>query len=100
MRSATRLVKAIHSPSGDQRAPEGPFSSRVIWLTAPSASIQRTKSWDPPDSPRAVKRMRLPSGDQAAPLPSIRFRLREPSAFMIHSDDSRWSACLSIQPRV
>ena len=99
-RSDTLLVNAIHSPSGDQIGLEGPRSSRVTGVTAPSASIQRTKIWLPRGSPGATKRMRVPSGDQRAPLPSSRWRGREPSAFIIHSDDSRRSLILSTHPRV
>jgi hypothetical protein len=44
--------------------------------------------------------MRSPAGDQRALLPRARKRLLLPSAFMIHSDDSRLSLTLSIHPRV
>jgi hypothetical protein len=44
--------------------------------------------------------MRSPPGDQRAPEPLTRNRLRLPSAFMIHSADSRLSFILSTQPRV
>ena len=81
--SSTSIVNAMCAPSGDQRRLPGECSSRVIWVVAPSASIQRTKICEPSGSPDAVKAMRVPSGDQIAPDPSISSRLRVPSAFMM-----------------
>ncbi len=93
-------MNAIQFPSGDQRAFEGSFASRVTWDTAPSASIHRTKICDPEGSPSRVNRMRVPSGDHRAPLPSTSSRFRDPSAFMIQSAEARRSLTLSTHPRV
>jgi len=96
----TSIRKAIHFPSGDQAMSEGDSSSRVICVTAPSASIQRTKICVPRGSPRARKAMRVPSGDQRGEEPSIRCRARLPSAFMIQSDEAHRSLILSTHRRV
>ena len=81
----TTARKASEPLSGAHRICDGGFSSRVIRLSAPSASIQRTKICGPPGSADRVKAMRVPSGDQRAPAPSVRNRFREPSAPMTHS---------------
>jgi hypothetical protein len=94
------MVKAIWVPSGDQRRLEGPRSTRVICVVAPSASIQRTKIWEPDGWPGAVNAMRVPSGDQTGEDPSRRYRIRDPSAFMIQMPEYRRSFTLSTPPRV
>ena len=81
----TTARNASEPLSGAHRICDGGFSSRVIWLSAPSASIQRTNTCDPRGSPDLVKAMRVPSGDQRGPAPSARKRLREPSAPMTQS---------------
>ena len=48
------MVKAICVPSGDHSTLPGPFSRWVIWVDAPSSSIQRTKISVPSDSVPAV----------------------------------------------
>src|SRR5690606_30908820 len=98
--AGTSIVNAIHFPSGDHAMSDGDSSSRVICVTAPSASIHRTKICDPRGSPRAMNAIRVPSGDHRAEEPSISFLCLEPSAFMIQSDDSQRSLTLSTHPRV
>ena len=87
-------------PSGDQRTPLGEFSTRVICVVLPSASIHRTKIWLPSVSPSSINAMRVPSGDQIGEDPSTKNRLLDPSAFMIQMDDRRRSFILSTQLRV
>src|SRR6185295_10462879 len=79
--AGTRIVNAIHRPSGDQLSPRGDWVRCVI--AAESAlAIQRTKIWDLPSS-AATQASRLPSGDQAAPPsfagPVVSGRLSRPS---------------------
>ena len=81
----TTARKASEPLSGAHRICAGGFSSRVIWLSAPSASIQRTNTCDPRGSPDRVKATRVLSGDQRGPAPSVRNRCREPSAPMTQS---------------
>src|SRR6185503_7187913 len=96
----TSIVNASERPSGAQLRLPGVSVTRVTWEVAPSASIQRTKSCVPFGSPSAKYAMRLPSGDQRAFEPFARKRLREPSAFMIHSAESQRSSTLLTQRRV
>src|SRR5687767_4861554 len=93
------MVNAMDWPSGDHVIAAGAFSTRVIWVVAPSASIQRTKIWFPFGSPSRVNAIRVPSGDQRGDDPSVRNRFRLPSAFMIQSDDFHSSFTLSTQRR-
>ena len=44
---STIIVKETPEPSGDQAMFDGVFSTRVICVTAPSSSIQRTKTCRP-----------------------------------------------------
>ena len=112
-RAGTSIVKAIHFPSGDHSRFAGFSSSRVSWVTAPSASIQRVKIcalgtavgdpavvWPAAAGGACVYAMRVPSGDHFGFDPSTRKRARDPSAFTIQSDDSHLSVSLSIQRRV
>ena len=86
------MVKEIIDPSGDHMAFMGVSGTLVIGETAPSSSIQRTKSWVPSGSLVAENRMRVPSGDQRGEEPSTRNRLRVPSAFMSHRPESQRSS--------
>src|SRR5207245_5180294 len=72
--SGTSIANEIALPSGDQRASAGVSSTRVTCVTAPSASIQRTKTCVPLVSPSARYTIRVPSGDQRAPDPFTRKR--------------------------
>src|SRR4026208_1428733 len=96
----TSMVKPIHLPSGDQRGPPGVFSTRVTWLTAPSASMYFTKICDPDGSPSARKAIRVPSGDHTGFDPLARKRSLPPSELMIQSAVSNWSFILSTKRRV
>jgi len=96
----TSMPNAIDLLSGDHWIPPGPYSTWVTCVVAPSASIQRTKICAPVGSPPRTKAMRVPSGDQRASAPLVRKRLREPSAFMIHSDASHRSFTLSMERRL
>ncbi len=51
--SGASMAKLTSLPSGDQRGSAGVSSTRVIWVTAPSASIQRTNTCVPLGSPSA-----------------------------------------------
>ena len=97
---STDMVKAICVPSGDHSTLPGPFSRWVTWVSAPSASIQRTKIWVPSSSLPLVKRIRSPLGDHFGEDPSVRRRFRLPSAFMMYTSESRRSLILSTQLRV
>src|SRR5260221_4344832 len=96
-RAGTSMVNAIHLPSGDHSRLLGVSDRRVNCVTAPSASIHRTKicafsAVGPVASGAFVNAIRVPSGDHFGVAPLTRKRARVPSAFMIHSDDShRWS---------
>ncbi len=94
------MANEMTLPSGAQRGSAGVSSTRVICVTAPSASIQRTNSCVPLGSPSARKAIRVPSGDQRAFDPFTRKRWCEPSALMIHSADSHLSSSLLTQRRV
>jgi hypothetical protein len=96
----TSIAKTSHFPSGDQRRSLGASTTRVTWEVAPSASIHRTNSCVPFGSPSARYAMREPSGAQRAFDPLVRKRLREPSAFMIHSADSHLSSIRFTHVRV
>src|SRR5438046_10113106 len=72
--SRPSIANEIALPSGDQRASAGVSSTRVTCVTAPSASIQRTKTCVPLVSPSARYTIRVPSGDQRAPDPFTRKR--------------------------
>jgi hypothetical protein len=98
-RLGTNIENEIHLPSGDQSISLGDSVSRVSCVTAPSASIQRTKICVPLGSPGAVKAMRSPSGDQRGFAPFTRNRARVPSTFMIQSDVFQLSFILSTQRR-
>ena len=52
--SGTSMRNAIDLPSGDQRKLTGVSCTRVTCDVAPSASIQRTKTWLSPASSSAV----------------------------------------------
>jgi hypothetical protein len=98
-RAGTSIVNAIHLPSGDHSSPDG-FSVRCVsCVTAPSASINRTKTCAPLGSPRVTYAMRVPSGDHFASDPSRRKRFLVPSTFMIHNDVFHVSLILSIHRR-
>ena len=97
---STDMEKAIRVPSGDHSTLPGLFCRWVTCVSAPSASIQRTKIWVPSSSAPRVKRMRSPLGDHSGDEPSVKRRFRVPSAFMIHTSESRWSLILSTQLRV
>ncbi len=96
----TTIWKAMEVPLGDHAMFEGESVTRLIWLTAPSASIQRTKSWVPPDLPGARKAMRVPSGDHLGDDPSTRNRFFFPSTFIIQREDSQLSFTASTHLRV
>src|SRR5262249_3986670 len=96
----TSIAKASDLPLGDQLKLLGISLRCVTCDVAPSASIQRTKIWVPLGSPSAKNAIREPSGDQRAFEPFTRKRLREPSAFMIHSPASQRSSILFTQRRV
>ncbi len=51
--SGTSIANAIDLPSGDQCSSEGVLVTRVTWVVAPVASIQRTNTWVPLGSPSA-----------------------------------------------
>ena len=93
-------TKAMCSPFGDHLGDDGVTVTRVTWDTAPSAFIQRTKSCGLPLSSAAMNRIRSPLGDQRAFPPLMRKRFRDPSASMIHSDESQRSFILSTLRRV
>src|ERR1022692_2778241 len=96
----TSITKAMDLLSGDQDGPPGVCSTWVICVTAPSASIQRTKSCRPRGWPSRTNATRVPSDDQRGDEPSVSLRLCEPSAFMIQRSEARLSLILSTQPRV
>src|SRR5207247_7427426 len=96
----TSIVNASERPSGDQLRFEGFSLTCVTCDVAPSASIQRTKTWVPFGSPSAKYAMRVPSGDQRALEPFTKNRFFEPSAFMIHRPASQRSSILFTQRRV
>ena len=50
----TNMANPIHFPSGDHLMLRGPSVSRVTWVVAPSASIQRTKICAPLGSSAAA----------------------------------------------
>ena len=85
------MPKPIVLPSGDHSTSAGASVRRVICVVAPSASIYRTQICAPPGSPGATYAIRDPSGDHFASAPFTRKRFFVPSAFMIHTDDSRLS---------
>src|SRR5689334_6293460 len=97
--TGTNIENASHLPSGDHSSPFGDSVRRVSWVTAPSASIQRTKICVPEGSPRAVYAIRVPSGDQRGLAPFTRNRFLEPSMFMIHNAVSQLSFILSTNRR-
>jgi hypothetical protein len=94
MRNASDL------PSDDHSTSAGVSVRRVICVGAASPSMNRTQICVPLGSPFARYAIRDPSGDQTAFEPSTRWRLREPSAFMIQRDDSHRSFSLSTHRRV
>ena len=91
---STTARKAMEPLSGAQTIWDGGLSSRVTWLSAPSASIQRTKIW-----PSRRKATRVPSGDQRGLPPSVRKRFFEPSAPMSQSSVFRRSFMASTKLR-
>src|SRR5260370_1419913 len=90
--SGTNMENAIVFPSGDQCASASFSVACVTCVGGPSASIQRTKICVPLGSPSDRYRMRLLSGAQRGPEPLARNRCCDPSAFMIHSEDSHLSS--------
>ena len=96
----TSIVNASDLPSGDQLTLFGVSLTCVTCELAPSASIHRTNTCVPLGSPSATYAIREPSGDHRAFDPFTRNRLREPSAFMIHSPASQRSSILFTQRRV
>src|ERR1051326_1281102 len=91
LRAGTIMLNAIHLPSGDHWMLLGFSVRRVSWLTAPSASMYRTKTCVPLGSPFGREAMRVPSGDHCAFEPFTSARFFVPSTFMIHSDDCQAS---------
>ena len=91
-RSPVSRPKAIHSPSGDQAAPNSVSGVDVRSVRSPSPSTT-TRSYLPPLAPEQTNR---PSGDGAAysHQPSPIRRWSEPSAAIDHSCGwpglSRW----------
>src|SRR4051812_1821592 len=65
----TFIVNAIDFPSGAHSSPDGDSVRCEICVTAPSASMYRTKICWPLGSPFAMYAMRLPSGDQCTSEP-------------------------------
>src|SRR3954471_13057658 len=63
--AGTRIVNAIHLPSGEKLSPRGDCIRCVTAADSPE-SIQRMKICDLPSS-AAIQASRLPSGDQAVP---------------------------------
>src|SRR5437016_745182 len=99
-RVGTIMVNAMDFPSGAHARLAG---DSVRWETCdaePSASIHRTQICEPPGSPLAMYAMRVPSGAHLTSAPWTSARGREPSAFMIQTDDSQRSFILSTQRRL
>src|ERR1700693_5451903 len=77
----TDIEKASDFPSGAHSTADGASVRCEICVTAPSASIQRTKICWPPGSPFAMYAMRLPSGDHFTSEPCTSDLWWDPSAF-------------------